>query len=139
VAEVIKAFRSDRELRRFFLDDLGVSFFSSGGGEAPMVLSLDDCVCELEGRSSNVPKIVGLSRDIGRLGESMDLDLPREPFDRLEFICSPVAVFRDDLLSVRHTEGRGSESPLWLFCRSSVSANLFRSEDVFDVRDPAVE
>jgi hypothetical protein len=44
VADAIKAFRSDSELRRFFLEDFVISFFSSGGGEAPMVLSLDDCV-----------------------------------------------------------------------------------------------
>ena len=41
VAAAIKLFRSDKELRRFFLSDLVGSFFSSGGGEAPIVLSLD--------------------------------------------------------------------------------------------------
>jgi hypothetical protein len=113
VVDAIKALRSDRELRRFFLDDLVVLFFSSGGGDAPIVLSLDDCVCELEGRSSNVPRTVGLSRDTGRLGDSMDLDLAREPLEKLDwFICSPVAAVRFDLLRVRHTEGRESESPL---------------------------
>jgi hypothetical protein len=40
-AAAIKLFRSDNELRRFFLSDLAGSFFSSGGGEAPIVLSLD--------------------------------------------------------------------------------------------------
>ena len=44
VADAIKAFRSDNELRRFFLADLAVLSFSSGGGEAPMVLNLEDCV-----------------------------------------------------------------------------------------------
>jgi hypothetical protein len=35
----IKDFKSERELRRFFLSDFTASF-SSGGGEAPIVLSL---------------------------------------------------------------------------------------------------
>jgi hypothetical protein len=39
VACAIKDFRSERELRRFFFNDLVVSF-SSGGGEAPIVLNL---------------------------------------------------------------------------------------------------
>ena len=55
VAAAIKDLRSDKELLRFFLRDFTVSFFSSGGGEAPIVLSLAGCPCELEGLSSNTP------------------------------------------------------------------------------------
>ena len=40
VACAIKDFRSESELRRFFLSDL-VSSFSSGGGDASIVPSLD--------------------------------------------------------------------------------------------------
>ena len=83
---------------------------------------------------------MGLSLDTGRLGDSIDRDLVSDALERLdEFDCSPVAAFRFDLLSVRHTDDRGSESPLWLFCRRSVSANLFRNEEVLEVKDPAAE
>lgn len=40
VAAAINDLRSDRELRRFFFKDLTVSFGSSGGGEASIVVSL---------------------------------------------------------------------------------------------------
>lgn len=40
VACAISAFKSDNELRRFFLRDFAAAFLSSPGGEAPMVLSL---------------------------------------------------------------------------------------------------
>lgn len=77
LAAAINAFRSDRELRRLCFRDLVFSFVSIGGGEAPIVLSLDGWPnpLELEGRSSNAPMTVGLSRDGGRLlFGSMDLD-----------------------------------------------------------------
>jgi hypothetical protein len=41
VVAAIKLLRSDKELRRFFLSNFVGSFLSSGGGEAPIVLSLD--------------------------------------------------------------------------------------------------
>lgn len=102
------------------------------------MLSLDGCPCELEGLSSKAPRTVGRSREIGRLvGDSIDLDRFRDPLERLEGIGSPVATLRLVLLNVRHTDGR-SESVL-LFCRSRVSANLRRKEDVFDVKDADAE
>ena len=75
VADAINAFRSDKELRRLFFFNFTGSAFSSGGGDAPIVLSLVIGLCELEGRlSSKVPNTVGLSREIGRLGDSIDLE-----------------------------------------------------------------
>jgi hypothetical protein len=74
VAAAIKVFKSERELRRFFFRVFVVSFFS-GGGDAPIVLSLDGCPLELEGRSSNAPKTVGRSREAGRrFGDSIDCE-----------------------------------------------------------------
>lgn len=136
VAFAIKVLRSERELRRLGFFDFSV-FFSSGG-EAPIVLSLDCCPCELEGRSSKAPMTVGLSRETGLLGDSIDFDRLRDPLERLDGpICSPVATLRPlDLLSVRHTEWR---SLSLLFERRRVSANLLRNEDAFEVRDPVAE
>lgn len=112
VADAINDLRSESELRRFFFSDRA-SFFSSGGGEAPIGLSFLGCSCELEGLSSNAPRTVGRSLEIGRLfGVSIDLDRVRDPFERLEeFICSPVAALRLDLLRVLHIDGRESGSP----------------------------
>src|SRR3954465_12021413 len=70
----------------------------------------------------------------------MDLGRVRVAFERLEeFICSPVAALRLDLLKVLHIDGRESGSVLLLFCRSSVSANRFRKEDAFDVKEPVAD
>lgn len=137
VAAAIKLFRSERELRRFFFNDLTASCLSSGGGEAPIVLSRDGDP-ELDGRTSNAPITVGLSRETGRLpGDSIDLERWTDAFDKLEEARgSPVAALRLVLLSVRQTEGRSS---LVLFCRSIVSANLLRKEDAFDATEPFAE
>jgi hypothetical protein len=137
VAAAIKDFKSERELRRFFFNLVG-SFFSSSGGEAPIVLSLKGSPFALLGLSSKAPRTVGLSRDIGRLpGDSIDLERLREdPFDKLEGIGSPVATLRLVLLSVLQTDGRSS---LVLFCRKMVSANRRRREDAFEVKDPVAE
>lgn len=139
VAEAMRDFRSDNELRRFFFEIFSFCFGSSGGGEAPMVLNLEIGPCELDGRSSNAPRTVGLSREIGRLpGDSIDLDRLSDPLDRLEEgRGSPVATWRLVLLSVRQTEGR-SPSPL-LFCRNKVSAKRFRKEEVFEATDPVAD
>lgn len=82
---------------------------------------------------------VGLSREAGRLlGDSMDLERFKETFERLdEARGSPVAALRLLLLNVRQTEGRSLS--LLLFCLRSVSANLFRKEDAFDVKEPVAE
>lgn len=138
VAAAMRDFKSERELLRFFFNVFSVGFWSSGGGEAPIVLSLPVGPCELEGLSSKVPRTVGRSREPGRLGDSIDLERCIDPFDRLEGVtCSPVATWRLVLLRVRHTEGR-SPSPL-LFCRNKVSANRFRKDDVFEATDPVAE
>src|SRR5271156_6485413 len=94
VAAAMSALRSERELRRFFSSDLAAFLFSSGGGDAPIGLSLAGCPFELEGRSSNAPKTVGLSRATGRLfGDSMDLERLSDALEWLdESIGSPVAV-----------------------------------------------
>lgn len=138
VAAAIKLFKSESELRLFFFRVLTISCFSSGGGEAPMVLSLDGDPL-LEGRSSNAPNMVGLSRETGRLpGDSIDFERITDPLDRLDVVrTSPVAVFRLVLLKVLHTEGRSLS--LVLFCRSRVSANLLRKEDAFDATEPLAE
>ena len=93
----------------------------------------------LEGRSSNAPKMVGRSRESGRLpGDSIDFERITEPLDKLEVVrTSPVAVLRLFLLNVRHTDGRSLS--LVLFCRSRVSANLLRKEDAFDATEPLAE
>lgn len=139
VACAMRDFKSDRELLRFFFNVFASFLLSSGGGEAPIVLNLETAgPCELDGRSSNAPSTVGLSRDMGRLGDSMDFDRVTDPFDKLEETNgSPVATFRFDLLSVRQTEGR-SPSPL-LFCRNKVSAKRFRKDEVFEATDPVAE
>ena len=82
---------------------------------------------------------MGLSREAGRLfGDSMDLERLRETLERLEeVIGSPVATLRLLLLKVRQTDGRSLS--LMLFCLSSVSANLFRKDDAFDVIEPVAE
>lgn len=136
VACAIKDFKSERELRRFFLSDFTASFSSCG--EAQIVLSLFAGPWELEGRSSKAPSTVGLSRDTGRLlGDSIDRERFKETFERLdEVMGSPVATLRLLLLRVRHTEGRSS---LLLFCLSNVSANLFLKDDAFDVNEPVAE
>lgn len=138
VACAIKDFKSERELRLFFLSDWAVSF-SSGGGDSPIVMSLLTGPCELEGRSSKAPITVGRSREAGRLcGDSIDLERLRETFERLEEVMdSPVAILRLLLLKVRQTEGRSLS--LVLFCLSKVSANLFRKDDAFDVSEPVAE
>src|SRR6187402_1891590 len=139
VTAAIKLLRSERELLLFFFKDLALAFVSSGGGEAPIGLSRDIGPLELDGRSSNAPRTVGLSREPGRLpGDSIDLERMFDPFDRLEEgIGSPVAALLLVLLNVRHTEGRSLS--LVLFCRSIVSANLLRKDDVFDATEPWAE
>lgn len=137
VAFAIKLFKSLNELLRFFFADF-VSF-SSGGGEAPIVLSLLTGPLELEGRSSKAPRTVGLSRDIGRrLGDSMEcerLSVPpaREMLDGFE--CSFGTGVRLDLLNVLKTE----LLLLVLFERNIWSANLFLKDEVCDVTEPVAE
>ena len=138
VACAIRVFKSDSELRRLFFG-LTTSFFSSIGGEAPIVLSREDSLLELSGRSSNAPSKAGLSRDTGRLpGDSIDFERLREdPLDKLdEGIGSPVATLRFVLLSVLQTDGRSS---LVVFCRRIVSANRRRRDDALEVNGPVAE
>ena len=82
---------SERELRRCFFLGKGAIFV---GVPSPMLLSEEVFRCALPGRnlgSSCViePEVVGLSRDTGlnggsiRLSVSVDLDLPKEAFERL--------------------------------------------------------
>jgi hypothetical protein len=137
VALAIKLFKSLNELLRFFFADF--DSLSSGGGEAPIVLSLFIGPLELEGRSSKAPRTVGLSRDIGRrLGDSMECErwgVPpaREILGGLE--CSFGIGVRLDLLSVLNTE----PPLLVLFERKIWSANLFLKDEVCDVTEPVAE
>ena len=72
------------------------------------------------------------------MGDSIDLERLRETLDRLDgAIGSPVATLRLLLLKVRQTDGRSLS--LVLFCLRRVSANLFRRDEAFEVKDPVVE
>lgn len=136
---------SERELRRCF-------FFGKGrtlvGVPSPMLLSIEVFRCALPGRclgSSCVieTEVVGLSRDTGlnggsiRLSVSVDLDLPKEAFERLggwEWLSPGLLAF---LLKERHIDATFDSDSFLLFSRLKVpSPNLLFRDDVFELRDP---
>jgi hypothetical protein len=122
--DACKTVRSDNELRRFL----------RGGPiatDSPIVASG-------EFSKLNAPRIVGRSRDTGRLGEKpprTSVELERTKAATLDTLPDFSSFF--DLLKARQTEpdsSLSSSSRLLVFRVRALSPNFFRS-DVFEVKD----
>lgn len=138
---------SESELRRCFFFGKGIVLV---GVPSPMLLSVEICRCALPGRglgSSCVieAEVAGLSRDTGlnggsiRLSVSVDLDLPKEAFERLDGWERPSPGLLAFLLRVRHIEATFDSDSFLLFSRLRVPRpNLLFRDDAFELRDPVL-
>ena len=138
---------SESELRRCF-------FFGKGtiwvGVPSPILLSVEVFRCALPGRGFGSfcvigPEVVGLSRDTGlnggsiRLSVSVDLDLPKEPLERLSGWEWPSPGLLAFLLRVRQIDATLDSDSFLLFSRLKVpSPNLFFRDEAFELRDPVL-
>lgn len=109
-----------------------------------MVLKLPLLIYELPGREWWSSFSIGRSWDAGlsgasiRVSISVDLDLTREDFERLEG-CEWPSTVDLVLLSVRQTEATFDSDSDLLFSRLNVpKPNFFRKDDALELREPVL-